>query len=196
MKRSQGSGVRGQEDGGGGGPNDLVFLVGYRGSGKTTVARLLAARLGWEAVDADCVLETRYGRDICRIFAEEGEAGFRAKEAAVLEELCHGRRQVIATGGGVVLSAANQQRMRAAGRVVWLTADTETLWQRLQGDPTTARRPALTVGGRAEVEELLRVRTPLYHGCADWAVDTAGRTPDEIAAAVEALLSERKKEEG
>jgi shikimate kinase len=172
-----------------------VFLIGYRGSGKTTVARLVAAAFGWDALDADEVLEARAGRGICQIFAEEGEAGFRARESALLRELCDGRRQVIATGGGVVLSAANREQMRAAGRIIWLTADVDTLWQRLQGDSTTqARRPALTVGGRAEIEELLRLRTPLYHSCAHGVVETAGLSPEEVANAVIALLQSKKKE--
>jgi shikimate kinase len=161
----------------------VIFLVGYRATGKTTVARLLAKELGWDWVDADERLEQRCGRSIRQIFAEEGEAGFREHEAAVLEELCRCPRQVVATGGGVVLRAANRARLRAAGRVVWLTADAATIWARLQGDPATAeRRPALTVGGLAEVEELLRVREPLYRACADLIVDTAERSPEEIVA--------------
>ena len=140
-----------------------VFLIGYRATGKTTVARILAELLGWTCVDADQVLEERHGRTIRRIFAEEGEAGFRDKEAALLEEFCNKERQVIATGGGVVLRESNRQRLQGAGWVVWLTADAQTLWQRLQGDPTSMeRRPPLTVGGLAEIEEVLRLREPLY----------------------------------
>jgi shikimate kinase len=167
----------------------VIFLVGYRGAGKTAVARLLAEQLGWEWVDADEALERRHGRTIREIFAAEGEAGFRAKEEAVLADLCRGERRVIATGGGVVLREANRQRMRAAGRVVWLTADARTVWERLQGDPTTAgRRPALTVGGLAEVEELLWQREPLYRACADLVIETAGRSPEEVTAAILAGL--------
>ncbi len=167
------------------GVSGLVFLVGYRGTGKSTVARLLAERLGWGWVDADEALEKRYGRTIRQLFAEEGEAGFRDKESAVLEELCRGERLVVATGGGVVLREANRARLRAAGRVVWLTADATTISRRLRQDPTTAeRRPALTVGGLAEVEELLRVREPLYRASANLIVDTVGRTPEEVAEAI------------
>jgi shikimate kinase len=159
----------------------LLFLIGYRGTGKTTVARLLAGRLGWQHLDADDVLEHRAGRSIRAIFAEDGEAGFRRLETAVLEELCRLRQHVIATGGGVVLDPENRQRMRQAGRVVWLTADAATLWRRLQADASTAqRRPALSVGGLAEIEQLLRVREPLYRACADLTVDTTGRTPEEV----------------
>lgn len=168
----------------------LVFLIGARGTGKTTVARLLAARLGWPWIDADNVIEQTFGRSVRDIFAEEGEAGFREKEARVLAALCDRRRHVIATGGGVVLRADNRARLRQAGKVVWLTADAGTLWQRLQGDPSTAaRRPNLSVGGLAEVAETLRVREPLYRACADWAVATEARSPEEVAAVVLAHLN-------
>jgi shikimate kinase len=163
----------------------LIFLIGYRGTGKSTVARLLAERLGWAWVDADALLEARHGRSIRQIFADEGEAGFREREAALLGELCGLRRHVVATGGGVVLRPQNRQRLREAGRVVWLTADPQTIWGRLQQDHTTAeRRPALTVGGLAEIEELLRVREPWYRACAHVTVDTAGRSPADVTAAV------------
>lgn len=159
-----------------------LFLIGYRGTGKSTVAQLLAQRLGWKAVDADVLLEQRTGQTIRQIFAGEGESGFRDREANLLTDLCQGRWQVIATGGGVVLRAENRQKMRAAGRVVWLTADPLTIWQRLQADATTTeRRPPLTVGGLVEIEELLQQRAPLYAACADWQVDTASATPEQVA---------------
>jgi shikimate kinase len=162
-----------------------LFLIGYRGSGKTTVAQLLARQLEWAWCDADAVLESRHGRTIRQIFEQEGEAGFRDKETALLLEQCGLERQVIATGGGIVLRPENRRRLREAGHVVWLTADHQTLWRRLQQDASTAeRRPALTVGGLPEIEELLRAREPLYRECAHQVVDTAGRTPQEIADAI------------
>jgi len=168
----------------------MIFLVGYRGTGKTTVARVLAERLGWSWLDADTALESKFGRAIAEIFASEGEAAFRDMEAEVLAEVCQLSRHVIATGGGVVLRAANRERMRRAGRVVWLTADHDTIWSRLQADAAAGRsRPALTVGGRAEVEELLRIREPLYRACADWIVETGGRAPEEIAEEIATLVS-------
>jgi shikimate kinase len=170
--------------------SSLVFLVGYRGTGKSTVARLLAQHLGWRWLDADDLIEQRAGRSIRQIFEAEGEAGFRRRESAVLEELCGLGRHVIATGGGVVLSAANRARLKAAGRVVWLTADVPTIRRRLEEDRATAeRRPALTVGGLAEIEELLRAREPLYRSVADFAVDTSGRAPEEIAGAIHQSLN-------
>src|SRR4051812_20716847 len=92
-----------------------LFLVGPRGSGKSTVAALLARRLGWGWVDADALLEERAGRTIRDLFAEEGEPGFREREASLLAELCGRARHVIATGGGVVLRPASREAMRRAG---------------------------------------------------------------------------------
>jgi shikimate kinase len=118
---------------------------------------------------------------IRQIFAEEGEAAFRDREQELLEDLCRRRQHVIATGGGVVLRDVNRERLKRAGFCVWLSADAHTIWLRLQADATTAeRRPPLTVGGRDEVEQLLRIRTPLYRVCADLTVDTVGRSPADI----------------
>jgi len=162
----------------------LVFLIGYRGSGKTSVARLLADKLSWGWSDADAVLELRHGRSIRQIFAEEGEAGFRDKEAAVLCDLAGLEKQVVATGGGIVIRPENCARLRA-GKVVWLTATADVLWSRLQEDAMTAhRRPDLAQGGLAEIEELLRRRAPLYAACADLVVDTAEKSPEDVADAI------------
>jgi shikimate kinase len=159
----------------------LLFLIGYRGTGKTTIARLLADKLGWAWLDADAVLEERYGQTIRQIFAAEGEAGFRNKETAILRELSAKQDHVIATGGGVILRAENRELLKQ-GSVVWLKAPADVLWQRMQQDAATLeRRPDLAQGGLAEVEELLRVRTPHYEACQDFTVDTAERTPEQVA---------------
>jgi shikimate kinase len=162
-----------------------VFLIGYRGTGKTTVAACLARRLDWPWIDADAHLERIAGRTIRELFASEGEAGFRLRESAVLEELCRRKNHIIATGGGVVLAAGNRERLKQSGRVIWLTADPETIRRRIESDPSTAaRRPVLSVGGLAEIEQLLTVREPWYRACADLIVETTDRSPEEIAEAV------------
>jgi len=169
----------------------LIFLIGYRGSGKSCVARIVAERLGWDWVDADTVLEANAGKSIRRIFAEEGEPGFRDRETATLREVCQRQRHVIATGGGVVLREDNRKLLREGGLIVWLIGNAATLWQRIQADATTAeRRPNLAAGGLAEVEELLRVREPLYRECAHLSVDTEGRSPEQVADAILIQITE------
>jgi len=160
----------------------VIFLIGYRGSGKTTVARLLAEALGWSWLDADEVLEQRHGKTIRQIFATEGEAAFRDKEEAILAELCKLERHVIATGGGVVLRESNRNRLKSSGRVVWLTADVETIHQRLQDDAITSeRRPALTSSpARTEITDMLKQREPHYRECAKVIVSSVGRLPSEV----------------
>jgi shikimate kinase len=159
---------------------ECIFLIGLRGAGKTTIARLLAERLGWSWCDADHVLEERYGKTIRQIFDEEGETSFRDKETAILRELGRQRDTVIATGGGVVLQPENRAQLKT-GVTIWLTAAPSLLWQRLQADATTAqRRPNLSQGGLAETEEMLRIRQPLYEECADWTVDATAPTPEQV----------------
>src|SRR5262245_34542036 len=134
-----------------------IILIGYRGTGKTTVGRLLAERLGWEFADADDYIEAAAGKSIATIFADDGETAFRDHESAVLRARCERERIVIATGGGVVGRPANREVLRGAGFVAWLTATPETIWARLRSDATTAgRRPNLTpAGGLDEVRALI-----------------------------------------
>jgi shikimate kinase len=159
----------------------IIYLIGYRGTGKSTVARLLAERLGWEWCDADAELERALGKTIRQIFAEEGEAGFRDKEAHILKQLSERNNCVIATGGGVVLRPENREIIKR-GRVIWLQASPEVIWARLQEDATTAeRRPDLAQGGLHEIKDLLAQREPLYEALADESFDTSHQTPEEIA---------------
>lgn len=164
-------------------PPALLYLIGARGTGKTTVARLLADRLGWQWCDADVLLEARHG-SIRAVFDAEGESGFRDKESEILREIAGLRRHVVATGGGVVLREENRAVLRQ-GWVVWLTAEVDTICARLRADSTTGeRRPALTAAGSAssadEVAAILHARTPIYRECADLVVRTDGRAPEEI----------------
>lgn len=169
-----------------------IILIGYRGSGKTTVARTLATRLGWTGVDADELIEARAGRSIRDIFDQDGEAGFRRLEADIIREVCSSPRQVISVGGGAVLSPVNRGVLRQAGFCVWLTAPPEELERRIQADArTTATRPALTAYNAAEeIRRLLQEREPLYASLADHVVNTAGQPVDDVADAILRRLSE------
>ncbi|MFO0965550.1 MAG: shikimate kinase [Gemmataceae bacterium] len=161
-----------------------LYLIGYRGTGKSTVARLVADSLDRPWRDADALLEERAGQTIRAIFAAEGEAGFREREAAILRELDREDGLVVATGGGVILREDNRAIL-GRGKAVWLTASAERLWDRLQADATTGeRRPNLSGGGLEEIRELLAVRAPHYQACADLAVATDHRSPAEVAALV------------
>ena len=168
-----------------------IYLVGYRGAGKTTIGRRLAEETGLEFRDLDDAIEDRAGMSISEIFAGEGEAGFRAREARELEAFAsEGKHAVVATGGGIVLAAANVKRLRSTGHVVWLRAPAEVLRDRLARDCTTAaRRPALS-GESAldEVERVLAAREPLYRTAAHFEIDTGACGPDEAAARIIAEL--------
>ena len=165
-----------------------VVLIGYRGTGKSTVASLLAEKLGWDSIDADLYLETQAGRSIREIFELEGESGFREREAAAIGELTARERIVLAAGGGAVLRVENRRAFRRAGLTVWLTASADSIEQRLARDPSSVnRRPALTgLGSAEEIRHLLVEREPLYRECADFIVNTDNRTPGEI---VELILN-------
>ena len=162
-----------------------IALIGYRGTGKTTVGWLLASRLGWNFADADDLVEAA-GKSIAEIFASEGESGFRDREAAAIRELCGRDRLVLATGGGAVLQPANRECLRDAGFVAWLVASPETVWSRLQSDPaTSARRPNLTAaGGLEEIRALITAREPLYRELAHFTVETDRPSPEEVADAI------------
>lgn len=174
----------------------VITLIGYRGSGKTSVARVLAGRLGWDWLDADEELERREGRSIREIFAADGEAYFREAERDLLAELLAWDRLVLAAGGGAVLNADTRTDMKNAGPVVWLRASADVLESRITGDETTEqRRPDLTAsGGRGEIETLLRERTPLYEECASLTVDTDRLDVDAVAERILTALGPRVQE--
>lgn len=143
-----------------------IVLIGYRGSGKTTLGRLLAGQLGIAFVDLDEIITQSAGRSIKDIFATEGESGFRQRESQALLDALRRDRHVISLGGGAVLAEANRQAIQASGHaVVYLRASAEELHRRINADPSTAaQRPSLTrLGGTVEeVRTLLQQREPIY----------------------------------
>jgi shikimate kinase len=167
-------------------PSAALFLVGMMGAGKTTVGRRLARRLDRPFVDADRELEARLGVPIPTIFELEGEAGFRRREAAIIDELTRREPIVLATGGGAVLDPANRAALRERGRVVYLRASVGDLWHRLRRDKV---RPLLRAPDpRARIEELVRLRDPLYREVAHLVVDTGRQPVDQVVDAILARL--------
>jgi len=163
-----------------------LFLIGYRGTGKTTVAQLLAQQLGWRWLDMDQVFETEVGCSISEFFARKGETAFRERESSLLQRLADLENVVVATGGGVVIAPANRAILRKLGHVVWLKAEPDAIAARLAGDPrTSSQRPALTdLGVVAEVREVLAQRVPWYAECAHQVVDTNCRSPEDVAKTI------------
>jgi shikimate kinase len=173
-----------------------LSLVGSRGSGKTTVGRIVAALAGRSFLDLDAEIERTAGRKIAAIFAEDSEEFFRDLEERTLRRVVDREPgAVVAGGGGVVLCDGNRRALRRHGRVVWLAADPATLIGRLRAEP--GDRPALTRRGLLdEIEEVLARREALYRSVADWIVETAGRTPEEVGAEVYALWNEDLESRG
>ncbi len=155
-----------------------LTLVGYRASGKSTVGRLAAARLGWPFIDADTAVEEDLGQPIRAFFAAQGEPAFRAAESTTLQRLLAGNAcLVLATGGGAVLSEANRALLAARGGLVaYLHAPAEVLQARLRHN--AGGRPSLTGGTVSdEVPAILAVRDPLYRAVANAVIDaTRGTT--------------------
>ena len=147
-----------------------LFLVGLPGSGKSTLGRSLARRLGMPFVDADTELERRLGVTIPTIFEIEGEAAFRDREEASIAELVVRTGVVLATGGGAVIRAANRERLKANGTVVYLHAEPATLRERTR---KSRHRPLLnTADPLARLVELYAQRDPLYREVADFVLES------------------------
>ena len=172
---------------------DRIFLIGPMGAGKSTIGRLLAEQLHKRFLDTDHEIERRTGASIALIFDVEGEAGFRRRETAVLEELTQRRGIVLATGGGAVLAAANRETLKSRGVVVYLQAPLDTLVARTHRD---RNRPLLRDGERrARLEEIVRAREPLYRETADLVAITDDRAPGVVAQEIVAKLRSFERHE-
>ena len=151
-----------------------VILIGLMGAGKSSIGRLLAKRLGKTFIDSDHELERRTGVRIPVIFDIEGEAGFRAREAALIAELAARDDIVLATGGGAVLAATTRALLPSRGHVIYLRAAVDELWHRTRHDK---QRPLLqTANPRSRLAELLRVREPLYRKVAHVVIETGSQS--------------------
>jgi len=164
-----------------------VVLIGYRGTGKSTVGKIVAARLGRPVVSTDAEIVRITGQGIPEIVAERGWDYFRDLESQVCQELAQRDELVIDTGGGAVLRPQNSEALKKSGVLFWLTASVDTIAKRIGPD---TQRPSLT-GTKSfvdEIQDVLRERTPRYQAVADHIIATDGRSVMQIADEILARL--------
>lgn len=161
-----------------------ITLIGYRATGKTTVARRLSELMRVPTVDTDVAIEERAGKSIARIFSEDGEPRFRDLEAAVVAEyLIVPEPLIVSTGGGAPLREETRLVMKSRSVVFWLTASVETIARRMTRDETTAsRRPSLTEAKSPieEISSVLAAREPFYRAAATFVVDTENKSIQDV----------------
>lgn len=163
-----------------------IYLIGFMGAGKTSVAKELADILSLKNYDTDREIEQAASKSIKDIFAEEGEAGFRETEGQILKKMPV-EDAVIATGGGVILAEQNRFHMRQNGTVIFLQASIEEILKRLSGDDS---RPLLKGKNGQAAEELYHKRLPLYTEAAHYVIDTDAKSISEI---VDEIMERLKK---
>jgi len=165
-----------------------LVLIGYRGTGKSTVARLLAQKLDMEVVSLDEEIARGAGRSIPEIVAEKGWSHFRDLESEVTRHVSERDKIIIDAGGGVILRRENVESLRRSGKLFWLRASVPVIVARIQGG---TERPPLTSGKSftEEAEEVLRERTPLYEIAAHHRIDTDVLTPEQVATEIARLYN-------
>ncbi|HDR1092173.1 TPA: shikimate kinase AroK [Pasteurella multocida] len=164
-----------------------IFLIGPMGAGKSTIGRQLAQLLSMDFVDSDNEIEQRAGADISWIFDVEGEDGFRKREERIINELTQRQGIVLSTGGGAVLSKENRNHLSARGIVIYLETTVEKQYQRTQRDK---KRPLLqeVEDPRQVLEDLARIRNPLYEEIADITLPTDEQSAKVMATQIVDLI--------
>ncbi|MGH7166163.1 MAG: shikimate kinase [Nitrospiraceae bacterium] len=160
-----------------------LVLIGYRGTGKSSIGHLLAQRLGWNLISTDDEIVKRAGFSIPDIVTQSGWDHFRDLETDVCRDVAARDRIIIDTGGGVILRQQNVDRLKANGVLFWLTAEVPTIARRIGGD---TQRPSLT-GAKSftdEIAEVLHARLPKYQAAADHVIATDRLAPDQVADAI------------
>jgi shikimate kinase len=164
-----------------------VFLVGFMGAGKSTVARMVAKELGRPCIDVDELIEAHTGHKVAEIFALRGEQGFRDLESATLLSLEERPSSIVACGGGIVVRPENRAALHRLGKVVYLQVTTGEALARI-GD--AGSRPLLSgEGGAIAATALLQARDALYRSVADISIDTVGKDAEAVAGEVASSLS-------
>jgi shikimate kinase len=160
-----------------------IVLIGYRCTGKTSIGKRLAVRLGIPFYDTDELIQSEAGKTIRELVDQEGWDAFRQRERTIIRQLPLSADVVIAAGGGAVMDPENRKTLRHKGRCVWLMADVDTICDRMRKDGVSnAQRPPLSKHGlEQETAKLLEARRPIYQEMADCAIDTSGKGIDAIA---------------
>lgn len=167
--------------------NRNIILIGYMGSGKSTVGRKAAKAVEYNFLDTDALIEKEEGMTISRLFEEKGEPYFREKETETIRKLiAEPKGNIIATGGGLPMKEGNAELLKELGTVIYLKAETDTLLKRLSGDNA---RPLLKNGDlREKIETMLAIRGPVYEATADLVLQTDNMSFYEIICQIEKLL--------
>ena len=166
-----------------------IVLVGFMGTGKTRVGKLLAAQLKWQRLCLDDMIEWKVGKPIADIFTEDGEEYFRKAESEVAKAAAHDRKVIIDAGGGVVIDSKNVIRLKEHGVMFCLTATPEVIYERTK---THGHRPLLNVDDPvAKIDDLLKKRDEFYKR-ADYIIDTSDLTPEEV---VDNILTTMKEQD-
>ena len=166
-----------------------IILIGYMGSGKSTVGRKAAKAVEYTFLDTDVLIEKEEGMTISKLFEEKGESYFREKETETIRRLlAEPKGNIIATGGGLPMKEGNAELLKELGTVIYLKAETDTLVKRLSGDTS---RPLLKNGElREKIETMLAIRGPVYEATADVVLQTDNMSFYEIICKIENLLKQ------
>lgn len=169
-----------------------IFLIGYRGTGKTTIGKPLARHLGFGFMDTDHLIEQQLGSTVLEIIETRGWEKFRQVEKQILLNLKNEKNSVIATGGGIIMDIDNQLFLKKNGFCIWLDADINTILHRLHMDNNTNRaRPSLTRKKLSdETDEMVKKRFPMYENTAHMRIDTSFHTPEEILNIIDRRLKD------
>lgn len=172
-----------------------IVLIGYRGTGKSSVGKRLARKLKAPFYDTDDLIEASAGRSIGDIVSEEGWACFRRLEKEIIQEVASRKKGVVASGGGAVMDEENAVVLKKNGTLIWLDANVETIMQRIHTDSQNrTKRPPLSDDGlHKETVDILEKRLPVYRGLADYSVNTDRKGVEEIVDEICQFLKTKGK---